>query len=106
MKDAAGEPTGLLRNAGGLLARFRPATQSAPLEMLERVHGQYLAAGITSVIERGATLAGFESYRRLKEAGRLHVRATVTIRVPDATDSAAVERFIDGLPFKLSLIHI
>ena len=71
-----------------------------PLDMLERVHRQYLAAGITSVIERGATLPGFETYRRLKDAGRLHVRATVTIRVPDATDSAAVERFIDGLPFK------
>ena len=28
------------------------------------------------------------------------MRATVTIRVPDAADSAAVERFIDGLPFK------
>ena len=28
------------------------------------------------------------------------MRATVTIRVPDATDAAAVERFIDGLPFK------
>jgi predicted amidohydrolase YtcJ len=100
VKDAAGEPTGLLRNAGGLLARFRPASEGAPLDMLERVHRQYLAAGITSVIERGATLPGFEAYRRLKEAGRLRVRATVTIRVPDARDSAAVERFIDGLPFK------
>src|SRR5258705_3198785 len=100
VKDAAGEPTGLLRNAGGLLARFRPTSEGAPLDMLERVHRQYLAAGITSVIERGATLPGFEIYRRLKEAGRLRVRATVTIRVPDAQDSAAVERFIDGLPFK------
>jgi predicted amidohydrolase YtcJ len=100
VKDAAGDPTGLLRNAGGLLARFRPAAAAVPLDMLERVHRQYLAAGITSVIERGATLPGFETYRRLKEAGRLHVRATVTIRVPDAHDSTAVARFIDGLPFK------
>ena len=100
VKGAAGEPTGLLRNAGGLLARFRPPAGGAPLDMLEQVHRQYLAAGITSVIERGATLPGFETYRKLKEAGRLRVRATVTIRVPDAGDSAAVERFIDGLPFK------
>ncbi|HEU4893867.1 MAG TPA: amidohydrolase [Vicinamibacterales bacterium] len=99
VKDRAGEPTGLLRNAGGLLARFRPASAGIPLETLERVHRQYLAAGITSVIERGATLPGFETYRALKNAGRLHVRATVTIRVPDATDAAAVERFIDRLPF-------
>jgi predicted amidohydrolase YtcJ len=100
VKDAAGEPTGLLRNAGGLLARFRPASAGAPLDLLERVHRQYLAVGITSVIERGATLPGFDTYRRLKDAGRLQVRATVTIRVPDARDSAAVERFIQGLPFR------
>jgi predicted amidohydrolase YtcJ len=100
VKDAAGEPTGLLRNAGGLLARFRPTIDGVPLDTLERVHRQYLAVGITSVIERGATLRGFETYRQLKSAGRLHVRSTVTIRVPDANDTAAVERFIDGLPFK------
>ncbi len=100
VKDATGEPTGLLRNAGGLLAKFRPPSGGAPLDMLEQVHRQYLAAGITSVIERGATLPGFETYRKLKEAGRLRVRATVTVRVPDATDATAVERFIDGLPFK------
>lgn len=99
VKDAAGEPTGLLRNAGGLLARFRPTPGAVPLDTLERVHRQYLAAGITSVIERGATLQGFDTYRRLKDAGRLHVRATVTIRVPDATDPSSVERFIQGLPF-------
>ena len=28
------------------------------------------------------------------------MRATVTIRVPGAGDAAAVERFVDGLPFK------
>lgn len=100
VRDAAGEPTGLLRNAGGLLARFRPTIDGVPLETLEQVHRQYLAAGITSVIERGATLRGFETYRQLKAAGRLQVRATVTIRVPDANDPAAVERFIDGLPFR------
>ncbi len=100
VKDPSGEPTGLLRNAGGLLARFRPRSEGTPLDMLERVHRQYLAAGITSVIERGATLPGFETYRRLKDAGRLRVRTTVTIRVPEANDSAGVERFIDGLPFR------
>ena len=63
VKDAAGEPTGLLRNAGGLLARFRPASDGKALDTLERVHRQYLAAGITSVIERGATLPGFDTYR-------------------------------------------
>ena len=98
VKDAAGEPTGVLRNAGGLLARFRSQTGTPPLDALEQVHREYLAAGITSVIERGATIDGYQTYRALHGARRLHVRSTVTIRVPGAEDSAAVERFIDALP--------
>ena len=100
VKDAAGEPTGLLRNVGGLLAAFRPRPGSVSLDMLERIHRQYLATGITSVIERGATLDGYKSYEELRRAGRLHVRATVTIRIPRADDAAEVERFIKALPFR------
>ena len=98
VKDAAGEPTGVLRNAGSLLARFGYKTGAPPLDALEQVHRQYLAAGITSVIERGATLEGYQTYKALHAARRLLVRSTVTIRVPGAGDSTAVERFIDELP--------
>lgn len=100
VKDAAGEPTGLLRNVGDLLAAFRPRPGSVSLDMLERIHRQYLATGITSVIERGATLDGYKSYEELRRAGRLHVRATVTIRIPHADDAVEVERFIKALPFR------
>ncbi len=99
VKDASGEPTGLLRNAGGLLTPFGYKTGTFPLDVLEQVHRQYLAAGITSVIERGATLEGYQAYKALHDAHRLLVRSTVTIRVPHADDSTSVERFIDGLPF-------
>jgi predicted amidohydrolase YtcJ len=99
VKDASGEPTGLLRNVGALLAPFRPPSEGAPLEGLEQVHRQYLSTGITSVIERGATLAGYQTYRSLHDARRLRVRSTVTIRIPRADDAAAVERFVRELPF-------
>jgi predicted amidohydrolase YtcJ len=98
VKDASGEPTGVLRNAGSLLARFGYKTGAPPPDALEQVHRQYLAAGITSIIERGATLEGYHSYKALHAAHRLLVRSTVTIRVPEAGDSTAVERFIDRLP--------
>jgi predicted amidohydrolase YtcJ len=101
VKDAAGEPTGLLRNVGGLLARFRTETSAVPpLDALERVHQQYVATGITSVIERAATVEGYRAYEALKQADRLTVRATVTIRVPHPEDAAEVERFVSGLPFR------
>ncbi len=101
VKDASGEPTGLLRNVGSLLARFRAAATAEPTtDGLEQVHAQYLAAGITSIIERGATLNGYHTYEALRRADRLRVRSTVTIRIPHAEDPAAVERFIAGLPFR------
>jgi len=101
VKDARGEPTGLLRNVGAMLARFRPSASAVPpLDMLERVHRQYVATGITSVIERDATVEGYRAYEALQRAGRLQVRATVTFRVPHAEDAAEVERFITGLPFR------
>jgi predicted amidohydrolase YtcJ len=100
VKDRSGEPTGLLRNVGDLLDRFRPPGAGVSLDALERVHRQYLAAGITSVIERGASLEGYRTYEALRRAKRLNVRATVTIRIPSPSDPAAVERFISGLPFR------
>ena len=100
VKDDAGEPTGLLRNVGSLIDRFRPASPSVSLDALEQVHQQYIAAGITSVIERGASLEGYQTYDALRRANRLRLRATVTIRLPSASDAADVERFIGSLPFR------
>jgi predicted amidohydrolase YtcJ len=100
VKDASGEPTGLLRNVRALLAPFRPAAGKLSLDMLEKVHQQYPAAGITSIFERGASVDGFKTYRALKDAGRLRVRTTVTTRIPRPDDPAEVERFIKELPYK------
>jgi predicted amidohydrolase YtcJ len=101
VKDASGEPTGLLRNVGSMLAPFQPKEPAAPpLDGLERVHQQYVATGITSVIERNATVEGYRAYEALQKAGRLNVRATVTFRIPHPEDAAQVERFITGLPFR------
>jgi predicted amidohydrolase YtcJ len=100
-KDARGEPTGLLRNVGAMLARFQPGVSPIPpLDMLERVHQQYVQTGITSVIERDATVEGYRTYEALQHAGRLHVRATVTFRIPHPEDAVQVEQFVSGLPFR------
>jgi predicted amidohydrolase YtcJ len=100
VKDAAGEPTGLLRNVGSLLDRFRPKAREVSLDMLERVHRQYLSTGITSVIERGSSIDGYKTYEALRRSDRLRVRSTVTIRIPRADSPTEVERFIGGLPFR------
>lgn len=98
VKGPDGEPTGLLRNVGTLLSRFMPRGGGVPLDTLERVHKKYGEAGITSVIERGADLEGYRAYRDLHRQSRLHVRATVTLRVASDGSVADTERFIRSLP--------
>ena len=101
VKDAEGRPTGLLRNVGGLLDRFRTTGgQEQFLPALERVHRAYNEVGITSVIERGADLAGYRAYAQLRAQGRQRVRATVTLRVDTDGTVEGTEAFIRGLPFR------
>jgi hypothetical protein len=100
VKDATGEPTGLLRNVGGMLVRFqRQEDQRLPLDMLERVHRQYVASGITSIVERGANVEGYRAYEALKRDNRLHLRSTITLRLPAGSEAEST-RFIESLPFK------
>jgi predicted amidohydrolase YtcJ len=102
VKDAQGQPTGLLRNVGGMLSKFRPReVQGIPLDMLERVHRAYNAIGITSVIERGSSVEGYRAYEALKNKDRLHVRSTITIRLPGGRD-ADYAGFIKNLPVKFA----
>lgn len=100
VKDAQGEPTGLLRNVGRLLAKYQPAEGAVPLESLEEVHRRYNQVGITSVIERGANVAGLRAYQRLREQGRLKVRSTVTLRVASDGSVEGTERFVRSLPVR------
>ena len=101
VKDGHGRPTGLLRNVGGLLSRFQHAADDnePSLDALERVHHVYSRVGITSIGERAASVAGFRAYEALRKAGRLHVRTTVTIRIPNPRDPASVTAFVRDLPF-------
>ncbi|BCS32174.1 amidohydrolase [Luteitalea sp. TBR-22] len=101
VRGPGGEPTGLLRNARSALSRYLPApTAALPLAEIEALHRVYLESGITSVIERGATVAGYRAYEALKASGRLHVRATVTLMLPAGLQVSDVARVIDALPLQ------
>ena len=66
-----------------MLARFRPAVpDAAPLDQIEALHRAYLATGITSIVERGGSVAGYRAYERLRSGGRLHIRSTITLMLP------------------------
>jgi hypothetical protein len=101
VKDAHGQPTGLLRNVGGLLEKYQGAGRpDRLLSELEGVHRRYNEVGITSVIERGADLAGYRAYEQLHVEGRQRVRATVTLRVASDGTVQGTEAFIRSLPFR------
>lgn len=81
IKDERGEPNGILRNAQSLLKGLKPAasfSEQQRLAALEKMLRLYLAAGLTSIGEGGATREEIELYERLKAAGRLPLRVVLT----------------------------
>ena len=101
VKDEQGRPTGLLRNVGGLLDRYKAGGRPERLlPALEEVHRRYNEVGITSVIERAASLAGYRAYAQLRDEGRQRVRATVTLRVDSDGTVEGTEAFIRSLALR------
>jgi predicted amidohydrolase YtcJ len=102
VRDSTGEPTGLLRNARGLLGPFLPTAQVSKEEVLaqlERLHKIYISLGITSITERALGVDQYGLYEDLRARNRLHLRTRGTLRLPGTTAEDA-ERFIRNLPFK------
>ena len=103
LKDADGEPSGVLENPGGLTSPFRqskPISDEAFLAALKEVLRSYNRIGITSVIERNSNVEGYRTYEKLKAAGELTVRATVTIGYGSHNTIEEAEKAIRGLPFR------
>lgn len=90
VRDAKGEPTGVLKNAMSLikgLNRVEPFTESEKLLALEQQLQRYVAAGLTTVGDRAVNPEQIELYRKLKAGGRLPIRVVMTWR-PDAAEPA------------------
>jgi predicted amidohydrolase YtcJ len=102
VRDATGEPTGLLRNARGLLRKFLPApkvSNEEVLNSLEKLHQIYASLGITSMMERAGSLEDYRKYDELRAQNRLKLRTRFTLRLPGTT-AAEAEKFIRNLPLK------
>lgn len=98
--DASGRPTGLLlETARGLVADLVPSpTRQEHLASLRSVQKEYLAAGITRVVEPGLTPDEIASYAELDAAGELRVRATLMGLVDDPRNPvASAERLLPVL---------
>lgn len=101
IKDARGEPTGLIL---GLRTLIAPLLAGAPhgfdekLRALAAMQRRYNQAGLTSVIDRSEDAEGFRVYQTLRRRGELAVRTSVTWVVSLSGSPAQVRERISAIP--------
>ncbi|HEY3321012.1 MAG TPA: amidohydrolase [Planctomycetota bacterium] len=82
--DAAGEPTGILRNCTRFIkhtSSARTPTDADRYDRLKALLAAYNSAGITSVTDRGAGDGTIALYKKLKDSGELTCRVFLTYYV-------------------------
>lgn len=102
IRDANGEPTGLILGARQLLGkvlRRRNFTHEDELWALRNIEKHYNSAGITSIVDRGQGASGVRLYQELQKAGELTVRATITYRINPQGSPAEIRQRIQEVPF-------
>jgi predicted amidohydrolase YtcJ len=105
VKDpVTGEPTGMLRQAYGVLkgvpsagGEASPADRRAAVKKLFSLYNQ---RGLTSVADRNGDRAGLDLYRDLHKAGELTVRVNVSRGFSPTGTREQVARRFDELPGK------
>ncbi|MGH7247506.1 MAG: amidohydrolase, partial [Pseudomonadota bacterium] len=103
VKDAHGEPNGILKNAESLVKGLDHAetfTEAEQIDALEAMHKRYLAAGLTSIIDRALTPEQIALYGKMKAEHRLHVRAYLTWRMPTNAPTAELVKRIQAAPYR------
>ena len=100
IRDAQGEPTGLILGARRLVAPLlssRPATFEDELTALRKMQQAYNRAGLTSVIDRSLGADGIAVYQKLWSEGALTVRTYLTRTINAERDRSAIEAELKAL---------
>ncbi len=97
--DAAGEPTGILRNFanyGNLpaAAGAPPASDAQKAERLEMLLRDYNANGITAIADRNGSPEALALYQKLRAEGDLSVRVAISHHIDAGRPVAEVQRSI------------
>lgn len=102
VKDAAGEPTGLLRGASALLKGLPSTEPSASADVkrgaVKELLALYNAQGITSVADRNAGREALDLLLSLEKSGELTCRVNVARSFNPAGSREEVIRRLDELP--------
>jgi hypothetical protein len=101
IRDAGGEPTGLILGAPQLVSRFRserPVTHQDRVWALRAMQKRYNEAGLTSTIDRGQGPDGWRAYQQLWRNGELTVRTYVTMTIPGGGPAGQLRQQVERLP--------
>ncbi|MBO0699782.1 MAG: amidohydrolase [Zavarzinella sp.] len=103
VKDpVTGEPTGMLRNAEGVLKGLpKTGGDASPADKraaVKKLFAKYNERGLTSVADRNASRADLDLYRDLYKAGELTVRVNVARAFSSGGTREQVARRFDDLP--------
>ncbi len=102
IKDAQGEPTGVVLGAPDLLSRFRqsrPRTHEDNVWAIKAMHKAYNSAGITSTCDRLQGPEGFRAYQEVHAKGDMTVRTNVTYYTSAKGTPEDVAAEIRRIPF-------
>jgi predicted amidohydrolase YtcJ len=102
VKDAQGEPNGILKNAPQLIVglnRNQHFTEAEELDALEQQLKRYVDAGLTTVGDRAVDPNQIALYQKLKATGRLPLRVVMTWRPDAAQPTATLEQQIASAPY-------
>jgi predicted amidohydrolase YtcJ len=98
IKDAKGEPTGILVDtAKGLVtSKIPPLSKEKMLDALQRAQEEMLSYGLTGGHDAGCDLAMIDTFKGLYESGKLYVRLYERLRIPDGSTSLHEEFYAKG----------
>jgi predicted amidohydrolase YtcJ len=92
-----GEPTGILRNCARYVRSQSTGRQPTDLDRMERLLAlfkDYNSVGLTSVVDRDASVSAIEQYRQLHDKDRLPLRVAVSQHIDTSGDIDQVRKRI------------
>jgi predicted amidohydrolase YtcJ len=97
LKDAEGNPTGLLRETASNLVRTGPGDEARARKVLELASAEALSKGITSFQDAGSPFATIDLIKTMVDEGKLGVRLWIMIRANNAAlePNLAMYRMVD-----------
>jgi predicted amidohydrolase YtcJ len=96
-RDAAGEPTGMLRETAMVLVqKLMPAYPDSQVDTgLDKAQAEAIGYGITAMIDPAVEEWMLKGYSRADQAGRLKLRIKAAVKVEEPEGVAGVKRTLD-----------